>query len=66
MKFGRHFSSYQIDDEDSMDFEHYDEERQPLALKIRKGGRAGKSKVLVEYAQELTVTSSGTDSGHTN
>lgn len=44
MKFDRHFASYQEDEDESTD-DFDNEEQRPIALKIRKGGRAGKSKV---------------------
>ena len=45
MKFDRHFSSYQVDDDDEDSMEYLDEEKIPITVKIRKGGREGKSKV---------------------
>lgn len=55
MKFDRHFSSYQVEDEDSM--EYMDEERIPIAVKIRKGGREGKSKVTTNQQSLLAGVS---------
>eukprot|EP01127_Copromyxa_protea_P001313 TRINITY_DN11338_c0_g1_i1.p1 TRINITY_DN11338_c0_g1~~TRINITY_DN11338_c0_g1_i1.p1 ORF type:complete len:491 (-),score=66.06 TRINITY_DN11338_c0_g1_i1:25-1497(-) len=55
MKFDRHFSSYHDDDRSS--YEDIDDEEQIPIMKIRKGGRAGKSKLYHFFSHPAVVWS---------